>query len=80
MTEFKKRPRIWNCACAADVRMSTITTLLTGSNALIPFKWCGSFAMCVTSSVALTIRFGRSPRMCDCQNRIVEEVSENEYD
>lgn len=62
------------------VRMSTSTTLLTGSNALIPFKWCGSFAMCAVNTVALTIRFGRSPRMCDCQNRIVEEVSESEYD
>lgn len=51
-----------------------------GLNAQIPFKRCGSFVMCAANTVALTIRFGRSPRMCDCQNRIVEEVSENEYD
>lgn len=51
-----------------------------GLNAQIPFKPCGSFVMYAANTVALTIRFGRSPRMCDCQNRIVEEVLENEYD
>lgn len=71
---------IWSFACAADVRMSTSTNLLTGSNALIPFKRCGSFVMCAANTAALTIQFGRSPQMCDCRNRIVEEVSENEYD
>ena len=80
MTDFKSALRIWSCACAADVRMSTLTILPIGLNAQIPFKRCVSFAMCAANTVALTIRFGRSPRMCDCRNRIVEEVSENEYD
>ncbi len=80
MTDFKNRsPYMELCLCrrCADVYFNDPAYW---SNALIPFKWCGSFAMCAVNTVALTIRFGRSPRMCDCQNRIVEEVSENEYD
>ena len=76
MTDFRKHPPYM----AADAQISTLTTLPIGSNAQTPSKLCESFAMCAINIVALTIRFGRSPRMCDCRNRIVEEVPENEYD
>lgn len=80
MTDFKIRPPYMDlCLCrrCAEVYFNDPAYWVERS---IPFKRCRSFAMCAVNTVALTIRFGRSPRMYDCQNRIVEEVSENEYD
>ena len=80
MTDFKKRPPYMELCLCRRCAVSTSAILPIGLNALIPFKRCGSFAMCAANTVDLTIRFGRNPRMCDCRNRIVEEVPENEYD
>lgn len=80
MTDFKNRsPYMELCLCrrCADVYFNDPAYWVERSN---PIQTLRELCDVCSQYVALTIQFGRSPQMCDCQNRIVEEVSENEYD
>lgn len=81
MTDFKIRPPYMDlCLCrrCAEVYFNDPAYWVERSNPIQTVRELCD--VCSHNTVALTIRFGRSHRMCDCQNRIVEEVSENEYD
>ena len=80
MTDFRKRsPYMELCLCrrCADVYFNDLAYWVERSN---PVQTVREFCDVCNQFRGFDYSIWKNPRMCDCQNRIVEEVPENEYD